>query len=66
MNRSRKQASVNVGAEGTDGVDVSSAAAVPEVDALGLFLLHGPEVALFALTMLYKKNTKFRIQRYKL
>lgn len=50
-----------MGAEETGRVGVSSTAVVPEVDALGVFLLAGPEAALFARTMLYKKNMKFRI-----
>lgn len=47
--------------EGTGGVGVSSVEVVLKVDASGLFLLAGPEAALFARIMLYNKNMKFRI-----
>lgn len=61
-----KQNSENVGAEKVGEVNVSFATTVPEVDASGPFLLAGSKVALFPITIIHKKNTKFRMQKYEI
>lgn len=52
-------------AKGTGGVDVSSAVAVPEEDALDRFFLACPDIVFSILTIWYKKNMKLRMQNYK-
>lgn len=54
-NRSRKQASVNIGAEGTWGVEISSTAIEHEVEASVLSLLAGLEATFSARDILHKK-----------
>lgn len=68
VNRSWKQASENVGAEGIigGGVNVSSLVAGPEVEALVQPLLGGHDATFFSLVMLQKKNAMFRTQKYEI